>query len=76
MVEGTRQEDELETTTSRSGSYAQVIEDTAKSAVSFQHGSRVGRRPTFTLEEDLVIRREVVAAKVHLAPQGETKKCF
>ena len=41
------------------------------------HGdSRTGRRPKFTPDDDLVLVREVAAAKAHIAPNGATKERF
>ena len=38
--------------------------------------SRPGRRPKFTPFDDLVLVREVAAAKAHVAPNGTTKERF
>lgn len=38
--------------------------------------SRTGRRPKFTPDDDLVLVREVAAAKAHVAPNGATKERF
>lgn len=38
--------------------------------------TRTGRRPKFTPEDDLMLVREVAAAKAHLAPNGATKERY
>jgi hypothetical protein len=37
---------------------------------------RVGRRPKFTEEEDLILVREVAAAKAHVAGHGEKRERY
>jgi hypothetical protein len=39
-------------------------------------GVRRGRRPKFTAEEDMIIAREVAAAKAHIASFGTKRECF
>lgn len=38
--------------------------------------AKSGRRPTFTLDDDIIIVREVAATKAHLAPFGEVLNRF
>jgi len=38
--------------------------------------TRLGRRPKFTASDDLVLLREVSAARAHVAPNGATRERF